>query len=306
MSSMNVAELELSPKQEAATRHLVVTPQDITAENDRMLSALFKDAPKDEYPQLIQQLLLQQHISQAEFNIFIETNAYLHKIGDPIVKSEITEDRLQESFKAIYGETIVCRHIQLSNMEGVTEAKRRLANGEPFAQVASEMSENTQTKPLGGEMPPFSRYATGYPDQFKEVAFALKPGEVSDPVHVEGFYHLIQLVKRIPPKVVKFEDVKETLRADLYDRLLEARLKTMRQQMVDRITATMQISDPVLKKAYDEKKSEADKEVHGKDNIRDAMKRDEIHTNAAAATQQTNPAATQPAPQTQPAPTSKP
>jgi parvulin-like peptidyl-prolyl isomerase len=296
---MNVAELELA-KQEAATRHLTVTPQDITAENDRVLSALFKGASKDDYPQLMQQLLTQQRISQAEFDIFIQTNAYLHKIAEPIVQGEITEDKLQESFKAIYGETIVIRDIQLTNMEEVTEAKRRIASGESFQQVAKEMSRNTQTAPLGGEMPPFSRYS-GYPDEFKDVAFALKDGEISDPVHVEGFYHLIQMVKHIPPKAVKYEDVKASLRADLTDRLMEARLKTMREQMVDRISATIKFPDPnsVLAKAYVQKKTETEQEVHGQDQIRDAMKRDEART-AAAATQQAKSPTTLPVPQTQP------
>ena len=52
--------------------------------------------------------------------------------------------------------------------------------------------------------------ATNVPQVFKDTAFALKNGEVSDPVQADNAYHIIKVENRIAPKVVKFEDVKET------------------------------------------------------------------------------------------------
>src|SRR5581483_8955162 len=194
---INTATLE-SAKLEAAKLKYTVTPADIDAERSQTLSKLFGDAKKEDYPQLLDQFLQQQRISRPEFDIWLETNAYLRKIAQPMVKAAVTEQMLLDAFNAQYGETVQVRHIQCDNLQEITEAKRRLAEGEPFEKVAAEMSRNRNTAPLGGMMPPFSRSA-GYPQVFKDTAFSLQPGEVSDIVEAEGIYHLIKLEKKIEP-----------------------------------------------------------------------------------------------------------
>lgn len=270
---INVSTLELA-KQEAAIRKLPVNQQDIDGEREQTLAKLFGDAKKEDYPNLLEQFLQQQRISRPEFDIWLETNAYLRKIAEPMVKANITEDRLQESFKALYGETVQIRHIQCINLQEIAEAKRRLAAGESFERVAQTMSRNTRTAPMGGLMPPFSRYAD-YPEVFKDVAFSLQPGEVSDTVEAGGIYHIIKLEKKMEPKAIKYDDVKESLRKDLEDRLTQSQIKNLRTQLVDRIAATLKVDDPTLAKQYELKKSQSDTTVHGKKDALDAIKRDE-------------------------------
>ncbi len=270
---INVSTYELA-KQEAAIRKLTITQQDIDTERDTTLAKLFGDSKKEDYPNLLEQFLQQQRISRPEFDIWLATNAYLRKIAEPMVKANITEDRLQESFKALYGETVQIRHIQCGNLQEITEAKRRLAAGETFEKVAQTMSRNNRTAPMGGLMPAFSRYAD-YPEVFKDVAFSLKPGEVSDTVEAGGIYHIIRLEKKMEPKAIKFADVKESLRQDLTDRLTQTQIKNLRTQLVDRIGATMTVDDPILAKQYELKKSQSDTAVHGNKEALDAMKRED-------------------------------
>ena len=270
---INVATLE-SAKQEAATRKLAVAPADVDSEREKTLTKLFGDAKKEDYPQLLDQFLQQQRISRPEFDIWLQTNAYLRKIAEPMVMPSITDDRLQELFKARYGETVQVRHIQCANLQEIAEAQRRLAAGESFEHVAQSVSRNTSTAPLGGLMPPFSRYA-GYPQVFKDVAFSLKPGEVSDSVEAGGIYHLIKLEKRFEPKAVKYDDVKQSLRDELADAMTQQQIKNSRQQLVDRIAAGMVVDDPQLARLYAVKKSQSDTAVHGKKEALDAIKKDE-------------------------------
>jgi hypothetical protein len=270
---VNVATLECA-KQEAATRKLTVTPTDVENERSMTLKKLFGDAKPEDYSNLLDQFLQQQRISRPEFDIWLETNAYLRKIAVPMVTPGVTEDRLQEIFKARYGETVQVRHIECANLQEIAEAQRRIAAGEAFEHVAQTMSRDGRTAPLGGLMPPFSRYA-GYPQVFKDVAFSLKPGEVSDSVQAEGTYHLIKLEKRIEPKAVKFEDVKQSLRDDLLDLMTQNAIKSLRQQLVDRIAAGLVVEDPQLAKLYEAKKEQADTAVHGKKDAIDAIKKDE-------------------------------
>src|SRR5262249_45064890 len=156
------------------------------------------------------------------------------------------------------------RHIQCRDLSRINEAKRRLDAGEPFSKVAMEMSENSQTAPQGGKLPVFSQNWQGVPEAFRQVAFGMKPGQISDPVHAEGSYHLILLEERIPPKAVKFEDVKESLRADLQKRALEAAVKELRQQLSETAVKGLVINDPVLKKQWDERLARREGEIKGK------------------------------------------
>jgi parvulin-like peptidyl-prolyl isomerase len=276
---LNLVQLEIA-KESAGRKGVKVTPSDVAEERDVTIRRMFEksnekltdqmnvarakhdDAKADEIAEQIkkdnaaafEQFLQNQHISRAEFDIVTETNAYLRKIAEPMLIGKITDDNLHSAFNALYGETVECRHIQCANMQEIETAKGRLAKGEPFAKVAKEMSRNAGTGPLGGKLPAFSRETQGLPQEFKTVAFALKEGGISDPVSAEGQFHLILLEKRIPPKAVKFDDVKESLRVDLQDKAVQATVKQLRSQLAEQtITGGLVINDPVMKKQWQEK-----------------------------------------------------
>jgi parvulin-like peptidyl-prolyl isomerase len=45
--------------------------------------------------------------------------------------------------------------------------------------------------------------------EFEQAAYAIKAGELSEPVKTQFGWHLIQLHERVPPKVTPFEEIKE-------------------------------------------------------------------------------------------------
>ena len=194
---------------------VTVTQADIDAEYNLSVAALVPEATPDEFAGIVQQVLSSQHLTCADFDLWLQTNAYLRKAAEPDAEKWITDDRLHEAFNAMYGEQVQVRHIQFSHLSKAAEIKQRLAGGESFAQVAEDLSENDRTRRLGGELMPFSRNDPNLPAAFKDAAFSLKEGQISDIVEAEGAYHIILLEKRIVPKVVKFEDEKETLHKDL-------------------------------------------------------------------------------------------
>jgi parvulin-like peptidyl-prolyl isomerase len=222
---------------------------------------------------LLEQFLGQQRLSHQEFDMLVRTRAYLRKIAQPLLAGKISEENVQEAFAQLYGETVRVRHIQCANLQEIAGAKRRLAAGESFAQVARELSRNTQSREVGGELPPFSRQTTGLPQSFKDAAFALKEGEISDPVSAEGEYHLIQMVQRIAPKVVKFEDVKESVRKDLEERLMMQAQKELLQQIAQQTLATIKIENPVLKKQFEAKLHQRDEMIRDRERLRKEMEK---------------------------------
>jgi hypothetical protein len=117
-------------------------------------------------------------------------------------------------------------------------------------------------------LPPFTRDTPGFPQAFKDTAFALKVGEVSDPVEADGVYHLIKLEDRIPPTVIKFEDVKDAVRQTLYDKLLDQTVKLMRNQIQQQVLAQLKISDPVLAAQFHDKMAAQEEQARDRDEVR--------------------------------------
>jgi len=249
---LNLVQLELA-KQQAAKSGVSVTDADVARERELTMQKMFADAAKEDYETLLEQFLAQQRISRPEFELVVETNAHLRKIAEPILAGKLTEQNLKEGFDAIYGETIEVRDIQVANLQEVAEARRRIAAGEPFEKVAREMSTDARTAPLGGALPPFSRQMDGVSDTFKEAAFALRPGEISEAIQTGEGYHLIKMIRRNAPKAVKYEDMKEAVRHQLEDRWVTQVMKDLRNAIAQEGMKTLEIEDPVLKKQFDKR-----------------------------------------------------
>ena len=291
---LNLVQLELA-RQGAGRAGVKVTPEDIAHEREDTLKHVFEKsnekltdkmnalrakgevAEADKIAEQIkrdnesafEQYMQQQHLSRAEWNIVTETNAYLRKIAEPMLVGQITDERLRAAFNALYGETVECRHIQCANMQEIQAAKKRLDSGEPFAMVAQDLSRNPGTARAGGKLPPFSRDAQGLPQEFKDAAFGLKEGQVSEVVLAQGAFHLILLEKRNAPKVVKFEDVKESVRADLQDKAVQATVLQLRRQLADQIRdGGLVINDPVLKKQWQDRQDQARAKIRDQTEMR--------------------------------------
>jgi hypothetical protein len=183
----------------------------------------------------------------------METNAYLRKLAEPLIKGRATDENLQEAFRALYGATVQVRDIQCSNMQEIAVARSRLKNGEPFEKVAAELSRDAATAPLGGQMQPFSMQTQGLAQSFKEIAFELKEGEVSEPVQANGAFHLIKLEKKIAPKAVKYEDVKDAVRETLYSRWTIATMAELRQRLAQVAVQTLDIKDAGLRRQFEDR-----------------------------------------------------
>lgn len=293
---MQVMQLELA-RREAAKVGVVVSAQDVQQELELTQNKLFgeniqrlKDEANEaaakgnaekaaslheqirkDNEQLLEQFLTRQRISRAEFDLVIQTNTHLRKMAQPLLKGKITEANLREAFGVLYGENVKVRHIQVANLQEVAEVRRRLEAGESFEKVAMLLSRDKQTAALGGELPLFSRNTPTMPAAFKDVAFSLKEGEVSEPVQTGESYHLIKLERKVAPKAVKFEDVKAAVEKELYDRWLQATVNQLRQELAQKALATMQIEQPVLKRQFEEKLRQQNAAMKNPEQVRREM-----------------------------------
>jgi parvulin-like peptidyl-prolyl isomerase len=289
---LNLVQLDLA-KQTAERNGLHVSPQDVRDEKELTFSKMFTDAPKSEYEQLFEQFLRQQNLSRVEFDLVLETNAYLRKIAEPQLAGKIQDADVRRAFSQLYGENRQIRDIELTNLREVAEAKQRLTT-EPFEKVAREMSLDRRTAALGGELPPFSAQAMNVPKEIKDAAFSLQLNQVSDALQSGTAYHLIKLVSIIPPKIVKYEDVKDSVRKELDEQWVQYAMKELRNQLGQLALQTMQIDDPVLAAQWKEQLDRQQSKVRDRNEVLQDMNRRHETQATQPATSTDHPPATRP------------
>ncbi len=113
------------------------------------------------------------------------------------------------------------RHILFTIPEGASESEveavrakaegvlKRIRDGESFAELAREVSEDPGSADMGGDLG-FISLGVMEPD-FEQVAFALGEGEVSEPVLTSFGFHLIEVDEIRAGKVKPFESVRDVL-----------------------------------------------------------------------------------------------
>lgn len=115
----------------------------------------------------------------------------------------------------------------------VEAAQKRIQDGEGFAQVAQELSQDPASAQEGGDLGYFKRGEMVKP--FEDVAFALNPGEMSDPVRTDFGFHII-----------KVEEVQEggyrpleTVRDDLRGRLISEEARRQAEMKAQEVHTLM-------------------------------------------------------------------
>jgi parvulin-like peptidyl-prolyl isomerase len=99
----------------------------------------------------------------------------------------------------------------------------RARAGEDFAALAREFSDDYATKKAGGDTGLFQRGEMV--PAFEAVAFALQPGEISDPVETVFGVHILRLEERREPHLLPLDEIREKLRDHIREEKMEAAVK---------------------------------------------------------------------------------
>ncbi|WP_078409434.1 peptidylprolyl isomerase [Priestia abyssalis] len=127
-----------------------------------------------------------------------------------VTEEEMTTyfDENKESFAT--AEQVKASHILVEDETTAKKVKDKLAGGEDFSVLAKEYSTDTTTKEQGGDLGFFAKGEMVA--EFEEVAFSLKPDEISEPVKTEYGYHIIKLVEKQEAKEANYEESKSEIK----------------------------------------------------------------------------------------------
>ncbi len=92
-------------------------------------------------------------------------------------------------------------------LDKISQAQKKLENGEEFASVAEKLSDDPVSGKQGGNLGLIN--PGEMVKEFETAAFALSPGQVSNPVKSPFGYHLIKVTELEPGDVKPFDSVRQ-------------------------------------------------------------------------------------------------
>ena len=244
-------------KEEARSRGLRVTKAEVEREFQQALDTIAQEAGMDPDEatrenklEALRQVLTERGLSESEFRIGMERNAYLRKCVEKDLV--ITDETLKAQFGRMYGERVRVRHIQIAqhDHQGLNDALEMLRRGTAFEDVARRFSKNEETAAVGGLMPEFTFDDPRIPPAIRDTAFAMKADAVSNPILAGQYFHILKLEARVPPEHVRLEDVREEVEASVREAALPQAMAKLATDLFKK--AKIRVLDSRLRPKYQE------------------------------------------------------
>ncbi len=251
-------QLLVSKLRDVALQGTVVTPQEIEREYKRR-----NDKVKIAYVKISQDKMHSEaQVTPEELRKYYEANKGAYpvpekrnlgvlvidqsKLEQAIQPDDATLLRLYNENKDTYRtpERVNIRHILLNTTgktpqeEAGIKAKaedllKQARAGADFAELAKKNSQDPGSAQKGGEYDGVIRGQMV--PEFEKAAFALKPGQISDPVKTQYGYHIIQSLSHEDARLKPFEEVKSQIAAEYR----KQRVNEMMQQIADKAQAAL-------------------------------------------------------------------
>ncbi|WP_258000405.1 peptidylprolyl isomerase [Bacillus sp. Marseille-P3661] len=157
----------------------------------------------------------------------------------------------EEDIKARYDEMkpeIKASHILIKDETLAKEVLQRVNNGEDFAELAKEYSEDPGSGAAGGDLGYFGPGMMTPP--FEEAAYALDVNEVSDLVKSDFGYHIIKVTDR--KELEPYEEKKDDIRKELIQAKVQEDPTAVQEKIKSELKeADIKVNDKELSGIFD-------------------------------------------------------
>jgi len=197
-------------------------------------------------------------------------DAYLfQKIRPEVTEEEIKAAYDEEAAKLAQTERVRARHILVGSEKEAKDILARIEKGEKFEDLAKQYSLDG-SKDYGGDLGYFT--APEMVPEFSKAAFALKVGEVSQPVKTDFGWHIIRLDDRKMGAAQPYDQVKPAIRSVLLGKKLQQVIAGLRDaskiEFLDEDLKKRAEEATAQRKALEDKKAtESDGESTGKGDL---------------------------------------
>lgn len=199
------------------------------------------------------------------FDKFLETNEMTEEYFKSGIKKELTVEKYREKYlkdlkltdkemkeyyeknKAKYV-TIKASHILVEKEEEAKAIVAELKAGGDFGELSKKSTEPGAAE-RKGDLGYFGRGQMVA--EFEKAAFALKVGEISEPVKTDYGYHVI----KVTDKKDSLDKVKEEVKTDLENEKFEERLKALKEEAKVKTYIEKTVKVGVKEETKDDKKT---------------------------------------------------
>lgn len=137
---------------------------------------------------------------QASFEEWLRTSDLIYEDFREEIRFQLLAQAIFERITGSVpttGEQVHARHILVQTEAEAQAILTRLQAGEDFAALASQLSQDENTKEAGGDLGFFHQGQLISPE-LEGAAFALQPGQTSGVVQSQFGYHIVQVLEKTP------------------------------------------------------------------------------------------------------------
>ncbi len=176
-------------------------------------------------------------------NALLAQEYMMENISD---KAKVTDKELKDYYEKhksefMQPEQVRARHILIKVPAGADkkkweearkkalEIRAKLLKGESFSKLAQKYSDDPGSKARGGDLGYFGKGRMV--PEFEKAAFALKKGEISQPVKTTFGYHIIKVEDKKPARQRSFKEVEQQIR----QKLLRQKQMKLRDELIAKL-----------------------------------------------------------------------
>jgi parvulin-like peptidyl-prolyl isomerase len=246
-------------RQECEKRNIAVTDKDIRREHEKSLVQMWSDPnmTASDRAKAFERFLTSSKVTRKQWDFTMRRNAQLAKLAESKIK--IADEDIQQAFNDTFGRKVVVRHIMLGTLKEAQEVLGKIENGADFIQMVKDRSKNPATVANGGLLMPITRQTQGFPPAIKDTALSMtKVGQISPIVQAGEVFHILKCDQIIPPQNVRMEDVREKLRAQVYEFQLQKIQQDILMDLVNqaRKKGSINFSNPTLRQLWQDASKE--------------------------------------------------
>ena len=198
--------------QEAEVRGLTVTENEL----DNEINQLKEDYPKDTLSETLERIgvRLEEWKEERKEKLLIdkliqrEIDSVIHVSADEISSYYKTnKDKFQQPLQ------VKARQIVVATEEEANALRNRILKGEDFEEIAQVHSLSPDAAE-GGDLGTFSKGQM--PEEFDDIVFQYREGTVSKVVQSPYGFHIFKVEKRIAPRTLTLEEVREEIASMIF------------------------------------------------------------------------------------------
>lgn len=189
--------------------------------NEHMLLKEAKKSPLVDSPDV------RERVRSAENQILIQ------EFLKEKTEGAVTEDKIKAAYeeqlksRPANKEEVHARHILVKTEAEANALEKKLKKGASFEALAKEKSEDKASGLQGGDLGWFDE--TKMTPEFSRAAFALKEGQISDPVKTDFGWHILKVEERRKAPPLSFEQMHDEIKNQLGRKAVADYVKSISQ-----------------------------------------------------------------------------